>query len=140
MPQSLQDIFSQATSAIKDNGAVDPSQMGGLNLNSGPTFAPLDKLREGDIWEIQNVKSKFSQLDEVYRERTAAVEANRNLRFLDVDVEALRNSGDLEKDRTIIPRRVIHGNTITNNAPRELYIKTHVFYAMRIGKSLSINF
>lgn len=80
-----------------------------------PAVATVDPLQD-ELFNFDKARIRINNLIDSFNEEKANIKRLRKERYADVDVEALRETGELEKDETFIPDRVIDNN-ITRDLP-----------------------
>lgn len=120
MPDSLELLQSLAQNAPQpgQSNVANPSTQA-----NAPSQSELDKKAATDkLWaEIQDEEKKtlfdfqiardpLTQLVTNWRGELNKTEANRMTRDIDIDVDALRESGDIDEDECFIPERIIDSN------------------------------
>lgn len=63
-----------------------------------------------ELFDFNKAKIRIDQLISDWAEECRKTEQRRDERYIDLDIEALRQHGDIQKDETFVPNRVIDTN------------------------------
>lgn len=78
--------------------------------------APVVNELEDQLFNYDKAKTRINNLIGTFDNEKAVIKRLRKERYVDIDVEELRESGEIENDETFIPDRVIDNN-ITRDLP-----------------------
>ena len=70
----------------------------------------IDTTDPNSLLEYSTAKPIINTIVSDWRTELVKVEARRNIRFLEIDVDQMRESGELEDDETFVPMRVVDDN------------------------------
>lgn len=87
-----------------------------------PTDIPVDENRE-EFFEYDKARIRINQLISEWSTLIAKAESRRKERYTDLDIEALRQSGDIQEDETFIPDRIIDTNIMREKPDYMSFLK-----------------
>lgn len=80
------------------------------NLEEPNIVNPDQDAEMSELFEFARAKIRIDQLISDWSSECADTERRRDERYIDLDIEALRQKGDIQKDETFVPNRVIDTN------------------------------
>ena len=84
---------------------------------------PQTENEQDKMFSFTDAETHLRRIVDDWREEVNDTEQRRKLRKVEVDVEALRQKGELDEDETFIPVRMIDNNIIREQPPYINYLK-----------------
>src|SRR5438105_8051942 len=102
--------------AVEDRTDIIPS----LELHRSDNLSSTNQLigdDEKEIFDYSSARIFLKRLIDDWRDEINLTDERRKTRDIDVDVRALRASGKLDEDETLIPDRVVDNNIVREQPP-----------------------
>lgn len=113
---------SALDTAFPRTGSTDLDVNSGPNIAITPNSAPTEDIQD-KLFDYQRSRPHLERMVRDWTFEVAETEQRRKERKVDVNVESLRQKGDLDEDETLIPIRVIDSNITKEQPPFINYLK-----------------
>lgn len=115
---SAGDLTTTSAFSINNAGLVDQSKVPGSDAQESALDTEQEKL-----FDFGQARVHLDRLIQDWHTEVEDSEVRRKTRDIEVDIEGLRQKGDLDEDETLIPVRVIDTNITREQPPYINYLK-----------------